>query len=121
MVVVVLWLCVVALLWCGVRRVVVRGDGRVSLCPVVVPWLLRSRVVVVCGPFVVRRARGWLFLGRGDMAVATIISALAVRIDQILMDLSTKCYCIGLASIHLSKDKNFHPLVSQNKCPGFLE
>ena len=51
----------------------------------------------------------------------TASSALAVRIDQILMDLGIKCYSIGLASIHLSKDKNFHPLVSQNKCPGFLE
>ena len=78
MVVVALWSCVVALLWCGVRRVVVRGDGRVSLCPVVVPWLLRSRVVVVCGPFVVRRARGWLLLGRGDVAVAAVICLVVV-------------------------------------------
>ena len=43
---------VVALLWCCVRRVVVRNDGCVSLCAVVVPWLL---------------------LGRGDIAVAVVM------------------------------------------------
>ena len=49
---------VVALLWCCVRRIVVCGDGRVSSCAVVVPWLL---------------------LGRGDVAVAVIMCLVVVE------------------------------------------
>jgi hypothetical protein len=33
-------------------------------------------------------------------------AALAVRIGQIIMDLITKCYCIGPAFIHFPKSKN---------------
>ena len=49
---------VVALLWCCVCRVVVRGDGCVLLCAVVVPWLL---------------------LGRGDVAIAVVMCLVVVE------------------------------------------
>ena len=70
---------VAALLWCRVRRVVVRGDGCVLLCAVVVPWLLRGRVVVSWLFVVSYCDRGWLLLGRGDLAVAAVICLVVVE------------------------------------------